>query len=67
MGRSKVNKRHTPEGQKYLFNHGRKGVGNIPTRDQQQSPPSDAYLVVNLLLAFIVVVIGGALLSLRYK
>ncbi len=38
----------------------------IPTREQQKTPPAEAYFVVNLLLAVIVVVIGGALWSLRY-
>ena len=41
-------------------------MGNISTRDQQKTPPAEAYVVVNLLLAVIGVVIGGALWSLRY-
>ena len=67
MGRSKFNKRHM--NQAYAgnaFNNGRAKKGNIP-RDQQKTPPREAYYLLNLLLAVIGVVIGGAILSLRYK
>ena len=49
----------------YEFNHGLKGIGNIPTRDQQQTPPPEPYFLL-LIYAVIFVVIGRALLSLRY-
>ena len=68
MGRSKFNKRHM--NQAYAgnaFNNGRARKGNTPTRDQQKTPPREAYYLLNLLLAVIGVVIGGAILSLRYK
>ena len=48
------------------FNNGRARKGNTPTRDQQKTPPREAYYLLNLLLAVIGVVIGGAILSLRY-
>jgi hypothetical protein len=66
MGRSKFNKRHM--NQAYAgnaFNNGRAIKGNIP-RDQQKTPPREAIHLVHLLLVGIGVLIGGALLSLRY-
>ena len=46
------------------FNNGRAIKGNIP-RDQRQTPPREAYFLVNLLYCVSFLVIGGALLSLR--
>ena len=62
MGRSKFNKRHMKQAYAgNAFNHGRA----IPTRDQRQTPPREAYFLVNLLYCVSFLVIGGALLSLR--
>ena len=66
MGRSKFNKRHM--NQAYAgnaFNNGRARKGNTPTRDQQKTPPREAYFLVNLLYCVSFLVIGGALPSLR--
>ena len=62
MGRSKFNKRHMKQAYAgNAFNHGRA----IPTRDQRQTPPREAYFLVNLLYCVSFLVIGGALPSLR--
>ena len=67
MGR-RTSVRRKAVAQAAAFNQGRDILyrREIPTRDQQKTPPPEAYVVVNLLLAVVGVMIGGALWSLRY-